>query len=125
VSALGLGIMAAQRRGELPFGWYRRNADFGGSVLSGITTLDAQTGAERSTHRRAQAPRNRDETLGRRAGGTTQTSPSAEPGPAPAAQAPAALPYQWLRPDAPSAQSQEERERQRQLDLVEGRGWSG
>jgi hypothetical protein len=64
VSALGLGIMAAQRRGELPFGWYRRNPDFRAGVLSGAVTLGAATDAE---HRRAQAPLTWDEVLGRRA----------------------------------------------------------
>jgi hypothetical protein len=99
----------AQGRGDLPFGWYRRNVDFRASVLSGVTTLDAQTDAERSARRRAQAPLTWNEVLGRCAGGTTLTKPSAEPGPEPAAQAPAVLPYQWLRPEGPSAMSQDER----------------
>jgi hypothetical protein len=66
VSGLGLGIMAAQRRGHVPFAWYRSNPDFGSQVL-GAVGLDTQTDAERRARRRAQAPMTWDEVLARRA----------------------------------------------------------
>jgi hypothetical protein len=80
----------------LPYGWLRRDADFRSRVLSEPASQPAQT-----TH-------------------------SVEPGAASAAQAPAALPCQWLRPQGQglSAMTEDERRQQRWLDTVEGRGWN-
>jgi hypothetical protein len=79
----------------LPYSWLRNDPDFRADVLGEPPPRPIQAGR------------------------------LAEPGTAPAAQVPAALPYQWLRPDGQSALSEDERQQQRWLDLVEGRGWRG
>jgi hypothetical protein len=60
VSALGLAVMAGQRRGHLPFGWYRANDTFRGQVL-GTPAFEPAGGEKPSTQtvRDADSPEER------------------------------------------------------------------